>query len=256
MITSTSGTFTVTFTMSASDDPALSAPNSGAQNYTLVLNGTTLTSPSTASGNGWRTTIPNLSACLTTSLANYNAAANGQLVPVTDVEFNCLVLKKASQAGASDSQMAGAPAAGYSSANWIVGQNEYQFPTYGNDFASGIPYLARIRYNGGGTTIAAGVQLGYGATNTGTPVAVSSKTTTSTTTDVNGYGYFVVKNPGVTTPAGSNVRIFTGASTVGVRYTNVASIGTAAYRNGTTAVDATTVLEQLNIMTAIQIYSL
>ena len=205
---------------------------------------------------GLRTTSPDLSLCLTTSLANYNAAANGQLVPITDVEFNCLVLKKASQAGASDSQMAGAPSAGYSSANWIVGQNEYQFPTYGNDFSVGIPYLARIRYNGGSTTISAGVQLGYGTTNTGTPIAISSKTTTSTTTDINAYAYFVVKNPSVTTPAGANVRMFTGTSTIGVRYTNVAGIGTSAYKNNVTAVDSSTVLEQANIMVAIQIYSL
>ena len=203
---------------------------------------------------GQRNTLPNLATCLTTSLANYNAAANGQLVPITLAEFNCLVLLKTSQAGASDSQMAAMPAAGYSSSNWIVGQNEYQSPAYGNDFAAGIPYLARIKYNGG-STISAGVQLGYG-TNTGTPVAISSKTTTNATTDINAYAYFVVKNPSVTTPAGSNVRMFTGSSTIGVRYANVAGIGTSAYKNSVTAVDSSTVLEQTNIMVALQSYSL
>lgn len=259
VLTSTSGTLQVSFLVTAANISALTSPASQAQIWNLTINGTTLTSPSTASGNGWRVTVPDMTACLSTSLANYNAAGSGDLVPVTTAEYNCLLAYATSTAGLTNSAIGATPQAGYSAANWVIGINNYDSAVRGNDFLVGVPYLARIRYNtaSAGTTIGSGVQLGYATTNTGAAVAISNKTTVSASTDVNAYCYFVVKNPTVVTPAGSNVRMFTGSSSIGVRYGNIAAPNDiAAYKTGSTDVTSSPVGTQANIQLAIQIHSI
>lgn len=205
---------------------------------------------------GTRTTIPNFASSLSgTSLANFNAAADGELVMIDSTNYTALLTYATTIAGMNNTNMTGlfGTATGVNSTNNILSQ--VAFPaggssTTGNvaNFVDGaIPFLMRTRIFGTSTNQVAGVQLGY-HTNSGTGVqagtAISSKSVVRTNipSDINGFCYYVVKNPSVVISGTDKVpRYFSaqGGNPYGIRYSQPADYKMYQASSGCTDVTGT-----------------
>jgi hypothetical protein len=189
-----------TFTFSA-DVLVQAGEPEGSVSYTVTILGESVT----VTG---QNVIDTIAGALSTNLAAYISAADGDLVPVTAAEYSAVALAtSAVKTSASDSYLAATTGpvttgnALYRSLNFNTG--------FGQTMINGYTFGMRTRiYSSGGslapnTTVVGDFQIGFGTTNLGTGTALSNIGTGTVVTDANAYLYFIVKGASVLSPAGA-----------------------------------------------------
>lgn len=205
---------------------------------------------------GTRRSTPDFAASMSgTSLNNYNAAADSELVLIDSTNYTALKTYATSIAGHTDANMTSlfTTANAVSSTNNVISQVE--LPAGGSSTTGGvanfvnnaIPFLLRIRIMGASTNMSAGVQLGYHTNvgtggQAGTAISSSSVARTNIASDANGFCYFVVKNPGVKISGTDKVpRYFSaqGGNPYGIRYNQTTGYKMYQASSGVTDVTGT-----------------
>ena len=167
--------------------------------YTAIQSGSYSLTATTVGGCSFTTGeySPNVTSNLSgTSLTNYNAAADNALIPITATEYaNLATNLSATKTSAYDATFGLAISSGV---NTRPARN-VSYGTYpgGQAMINGYVYAVKVKLGTSATSFNTGFTAGYGATTTGDGIALSNNSTISGTLDASGNGYFIIKNPAV-----------------------------------------------------------